>query len=399
MSTTMRDPQSLSMNALAVVLIVPQDSRRHTLAKTLAGPQASVAREFSEYPNFEALSQAIDRECDVAIVDVDADAERALDLVENICANHPLVTVMIYSSRNDSELLVRCMRAGARELLTEPLLPGTVAEALVRASARVQEVRRQKKVAGKMLVFTGAKGGSGVTTIASNFALALAKESGGKVVLVDLDLQLGDAALTLGITSKFSIVDALRNEHRLDSDFLSGLLAKHASGLAVLAAPDGYSSFASLQDPAGKVLRILQDDFAYVVIDAGSNFGSIHEHLFDLADTIYLVAQVNIPALRNSHRLISHFSSPNGSRRLEVVLNRFDSRLNEIDEQSIANALTQPPKWKVPNDYAGVRRAQNTGVPIVMGDTPITRVLHEMARTVCGKRSDPGKKKRFGLFG
>ena len=86
-------------------------------------------------------------------------------------------------------------------VVTEPLLRETVAEALVRASARVQEVRRQKKVSGQVLVFTGAKGGSGVTTVASNFALALAKEATGKVVLVDLDLQLGDAALTLGISS------------------------------------------------------------------------------------------------------------------------------------------------------------------------------------------------------
>lgn len=387
------------MDALAVVLIAPQDTRRNTLKRVLAGPQTSIAHVYSEYPDFEVLSKMIDQDCDVAIVDLDPDSERALDLVENICANHPLVTVMICSSRKDSELLVECMRAGARELLTEPLLRETVAEALVRASARVQEVRRQKKVSGQVLVFTGAKGGSGVTTVASNFALALAKEATGKVVLVDLDLQLGDAALTLGITPKFSIVDALRNEQRLDTDFLSGLLTKHDSGLQVLAAPDVYSSFGSLQDSAHKLLRILRDDFSYVVIDAGSNFGSLHESLFDIADTIYLVAQVNIPALRNAHRLMSHFSGLNGARKLEVILNRYNSRFNEIDEQSIAKALTQPPKWKIPNDYSGVRQAQNTGVPLVMTDTPITRVLEQMARTVCGKPAVPAKKKRFGLFG
>jgi len=387
------------MDALAVVLIVPQDSRRSTLTKVLAGPQTSIAHVFSEYPDFEILTKEIDRDCDVAIVDLDPDPQRALDLVENICANHPLVTVMICSSRKDSELLVECMRAGARELLTEPLLRETMAEALVRASARVQEVRRQKRVRGQVLVFTGAKGGSGVTTVASNFAVALAKEATGKVALVDLDLQLGDAALTLGMSSKFSIVDALRNEKRLDADFLAGLLAKHDSGLQVLAAPDVYSSFGSLQDSAHKVLRILRDDFSYVIIDAGSNFGSLPENLFDIADTIYLVAQVNIPALRNAHRLISYFSGLNGDHKLEVILNRYNSRFNEIDEQSIAKALTQAPRWKIPNDYSGVRQAQNTGVPVVMADTPITRVLKEMARTVCGKPAVPVKKKRFGLFG
>jgi pilus assembly protein CpaE len=332
-------------------------------------------------------------------VDLDADSPAALNLVESICANYPQLTVMISSSRRDSELLVDCMRAGARELLTEPLKPETVAEALVRAYSRVQEVRRQKKLSGKVLVFTGAKGGSGVTTLASNFSLALAQENAGSVVLVDLDLQLGDAALTLGVSPKFSILDAMRNEQRLDSDFLSGILAKHDSGLSVLAAPDAYSSFSSLQDSTGKVLRLLRDDFAYVVIDAGSNFGSLHEALFDIADTIYLVTQVSIPALRNAHRLITHFSELSGNRKLEVILNRFDPRSTELDEPSIAKALTQPPKWKIPNDFVSTRRAQNSGVPLLTDDTPITRQLREMARTVSGKLLLPAKKKRFSLFG
>ena len=398
MSTTMRDPDSLSLTALSVVLIVPDDSRRLTLAKAVAGPQAKLVREFHEYAHFEVVSEAIESDADVVIVDLDGDAERALDLVENICANHPSVTVMVYSSRNDSDLLVRCMRAGARELLTEPVLSGTIAEALVRASARVLEVRRQKKGTGKALIFTGAKGGSGVTTLASNFAIALARECGGKVALVDCDLQLGDAALTLGITPQYSIADALQNEHRIDSDFLSTLLAKHSSGLEVLAAPDMYAPNLFSEDGATKVLRILQTDFAYVVVDAGFSLARSPE-MFELAETIYLVTQVNVPALRNSHRLISYFSGLPGTGKVEVVLNRFDSRLRDIDEAGIAKALTQPAKWRVPNDEAVVRRAQNSGVALASEDSAVSRVLHEMARTACGKTPGPGKKKKFSLFG
>ena len=96
---------------------------------------------------------------------------------------------------------------------------------------------------------------------------------------------------------------------------------------------------------------------------------------------------------------MSHFFALNGNRKLEVVLNRYNSRFNEMDEQSIAKALTQPASWKIPNDYTGVRRAQNTGVPLMSEDTPVTRVLQEMARTACGKPAAPAKKKRFGLFG
>ena len=88
-----------------------------------------------------------------------------------------------------------------------------------------------------MFVFLGAKGGCGVTTIASNFALALAQESGQNTLLIDFGLPLGDAAINLGMAAEYSTANALQDSNRLDANFLSGLLAKHSSGLNVLAAP------------------------------------------------------------------------------------------------------------------------------------------------------------------
>src|SRR5262249_55330801 len=134
---------------------------------------------------------------DCVIVDLDTNPEHAFEVIENLCSTKSAITVMAYSASTDRELLVRCMRAGAREFLTEPVLETSAAEALVRASARREEVRRQKTSAGKLLVFVGAKGGSGVTTVAANFGVALAKHA--KVALLDLDLQLGEAALTLNL--------------------------------------------------------------------------------------------------------------------------------------------------------------------------------------------------------
>ena len=89
MSTTTRNPESLSMDALAVVLIVPQDSRRASLKDALAGPQANIVREFAEYPRFDVLTEVVGRECDVAIVDLDADAEQA-EVPEGVGAANPV---------------------------------------------------------------------------------------------------------------------------------------------------------------------------------------------------------------------------------------------------------------------------------------------------------------------
>jgi pilus assembly protein CpaE len=396
-SIFIRDTESLSMSALSLVLIGPNEERRRALARVLAGPQATISREISRYPQLDDLATILESDCDVVIVDLDPDPERALDVVENLCGRNSLITVMVYSSYANSELLVRCMRAGARELLAEPVLPGTAAEALVRASVRRDEVRRHKTATGKLLVFVGAKGGSGVTTVASNFAVALANH--GKVALVDLDLQLGDAALMLGLSTSFTVLDALENLHRLDSDFLSGLMAKHVSGLAVLGAPDLIPSLQPSNNGMERLLRLAREDFAYVVVDAGSHSIDMYELLFNAASTAYLVAQVSVADLRNANRFVSRYFSGADAEKLEIVLNRYAPRNFEIDEGAITKALTRPAKWKIPNDFAAARRAQNTGVPLASGKNPAARSFAQMAAAASGQTTAPEKRKRFGLFG
>jgi len=396
MSTFTHDPDALGAKVLSVALIGPQEQRRHAVASALAGSQASVTREFTSYPGFDDVPRLLDPGYDVIIVELDTDPEQALDLVEHICGSSS-ATVMVYSASTDSELLVRCMRAGAREFLTQPIAPSTIAEALVRASVRRPATNSPKKVGGKLLVFLGSKGGSGVTTIASNFAVALAQESGKSTVLVDLDLPFGDSALALGINAEFSVANALQNFDRLDSNFLTKLLIKHSSGLSVLAAPDRYTPLRASDEAVEKLVTVVRQDFEYVVVDAGSNLGSC-KMLLDMGAVAYLVTQVSISELRNSNRLISEFFC-SSSRKLEIVLNRFTPRSLSIDEENITKALTKPVNWKVPNDYPAVRRAQDTATPLALDDSPISRVIRQMARAACNWSPPKDKKKRFSLFG
>ena len=397
MSSYTSETESLGMSTLSVVVIAPTDQRRVSLIKALAGTQAAIARELTRYPGPDDVGQIIEIDPDVVVVDLDPDPERALEVVESICSQSRTLTVMVYSTHPDPELLVQCMRAGAREFLTDPVLPASAGEALVRASARRDEVLRRKKATGKLLVFIGAKGGSGVTTIASNFAVALAREFGGKVALIDLDLQLGDAALTLGLTTKFTILDALENPNRLDADFLSVLFAKHSSGLVVLGAPDTIPSLQPSHHGIEKLLRVARENFPYVVVDAGSHSIDLYQELFETASTVYLVSQVSVADLRNSNRFVSRYFTGLDADKLEIVLNRFIAKNVEIDEAAITKALTRPAKWKIPNDYAAARQAQNTGVAVAMDKNHMARAFAEMARAACGQTA-PEKKKKFGLF-
>jgi pilus assembly protein CpaE len=107
---------------------------------------------------------------------------------------------------------------------------------------------------------------------------------------------------------------------------------------------------------------------------------------------------VSISELRNSNRLISEFFTL-PLPKLEIVLNRFTPNSIGIDEENITKALTKPATWKVPSDYNTVQRAQNTATPLALGDSSISSVLRQMARTACGLPAVAEKKKRFGLFG
>ncbi len=389
-----------SSSTLSIVLIGPDEMRRRSAARALAGPQAGYIQELDLYPKLDEVPRIMEKNFDVVVIDLDDKQEYALELVEAFCATGS-ATVMVYSTQMDSELMLRCMRAGAREFLHHPFSGSTMAEALVRAlvrrpAARVAPVQASE---GKLLVFIGAKGGSGVTTLASNFAVSLGRESNKKTLLIDLDLPLGDAALGLGITAEYSTLNALESSSRLDANFLSRLLAKHSSGISVLAAPGKLTQVQPAMEAINKLITVAKQNFDYVVVDAGSRLDMAGSTLFDEAETIYLVTQVGIPELRNSNRLISEFFTTAGPK-LEVVLNRYSQRTLGIDEEHITKALTRPARWKVPGDYATARRTQDTATPLVLEDSPISRVIRQMAMAACGLVAGKEKKKKLiNLFG
>jgi pilus assembly protein CpaE len=390
--------ESVGVESLSIALIGPDEQRRGVLSSALATCPGNAVREFASYPpGLDDVPRLLEQHCDVIIIDLDSDPEYALDLVESICASGT-ATVMVYSAKPDPDLLVRCMRAGAREFLTIPFDRSTLAEALVRAAARRPAIREPRKAGGKLMVFLGAKGGSGVTTLACNFAVALAQDASQRTLLIDLDLPLGDAALNLGIVTEYSTINALQNYNRLDASFLSKLLVQHSSGVFVLAAPGKFPQFQAENEAIDKLLTVAREQFDNVVVDVGSRLDLTGTALFKDAASIYLVTQAGIPELRNSNRLISQFFG-SGGPKLEIIVNRYESRSLGVSEEHITKALTRPAQWKIPNDYAAVRKMQITATPLALTDSPISRLIRQMAQSASGKTPTLEKKKSFSLFG
>jgi len=392
-------PDSIGAETLSIALIGPDDHRRASAMTALISCGGAEVREFSAYPEgADGLPQLLDRGFDAVIVDLDSDPELALELVENICSLGQ-TTVMVFSENADPELLVRCMRAGAREFLTFPLAPQVIDEALVRAAARRPQTREEKKADGRLLTFMGAKGGAGATIVACNFAVALARESGQKTVLIDLDLPLGDAALNMGITAEYSTIDALNSVERLDARFLEQLLVKHSSGVWVLAAPGRFLHYQASTDAIDWLLHVARQEFENVVVDLGSKLDLMGTDAYKEADVFYLVTQSSIPELRNSNRLVQQFFAGTVPK-LEIVINRYESRTLGVSEEHITKALTRPAQWKIPNDYASVRKMQINATPLVLADSAITRQIQLMVKSVAGTDAAPSvKKKGFKLFG
>ncbi|MGA2535065.1 MAG: AAA family ATPase [Terracidiphilus sp.] len=392
-------PAATGSEALSIALIGPDVARRKEAASALLLCDGVEVREYADYPaSLGDVPRLLDQQSGVIIIDLDSKPEYALELVEHICSLSSS-TVMVYSSKPDPDLLVRCMRAGAREFLTPPFVHSTMKEALHRASGRRSATRMQRKTGGRLLVFLGAKGGAGVTTLACNFAVALAQESGQSTLLIDLDLPLGDAALNLGIVTEYSTVNALQDAGRLDASFLNKLLTKHSSGVSVLAAPGKFPQFHASNESIDKLMTVARQEFDNVVVDVGARLDLTDSALFRDAFTIYLVTQAGIPELRNSNRLIGQFFTAGSSPKLEIVVNRYEPRSLGVSDDAITKALTRPPTWKIPNDYASVRQMQNTATPLAMGDSPISKLIREMAISICGQRATQPKKKGFRLFG
>jgi pilus assembly protein CpaE len=392
MSNSTQNPVTLQGSDWSVAVVGPDEKRREEVAAALYACQCAEVREIAFYPfGPTGLQKLLQQQYDVVLLDLDSDPDNALSMVESAASTYAAV-VMVYSERSNVDLMLRCIRAGAREYLTLPLAKGTIVEALNRVAALRPAKRTVQKTDGRLLVFIGSKGGAGTTTMICNSAVSLALETGQKVLLIDLNLPLGDAAICLGVTPKYSTVNALENVSRLDARMLSSMTVRHKSGLSVLAAPGELVPSNLTSRAVNRLLTLACREFDYVLIDTEFSFELEDSGLFSESSTVFLVTQIGVPELRNANRLINRLSEKGGPR-LEIVVNRYNSNSQPITEDNVMKALTRAPQWKIPENYAEVVRAQFTSTPLAFGTTALSRAIAAMVQSVCKEPITTEKKK------
>jgi pilus assembly protein CpaE len=303
---------------------------------------------------------------DLVIVDGRDSLPLAFSTVEHRRTASPSASIFLLAGESSSDLILQSMRAGANEFLTWPVDTAAFDQAVARAAAR-RVVAPGANALASMVVFVGAKGGVGTTTLAVNCGVELAAKK-QSTVMVDLKQGLGDVALFLGVRSRYSVLDAIDNAERLDREFVTGLVATHVSGLALLPGSDQFDRPSSAD--AGtieSVLQLLSARSEYAVVDAGTQLNDCSLAAMYAAEIIGVVINPDVPSIRSGQRLIERIGQMGScGDRVRVLLNRATPA--PIPVAQIEEALGRKVHLTFPSDYRTVATALNSGVPLTFSD-------------------------------
>jgi len=365
-------------------------------------PLAQLVTELQHYLADEQDSVFVDRlkdlRPDICIIDFDRDREKAGRTAERIREVLTETAIFAASSKSQSDLIIRAMRSGCTEYVIKPIDRDQLLEALARVGGRRREKREQ--MAGQVVAFLSAKGGTGATTLAIHLAAHLAQTK--KTLLVDLHPDLGDAAIFLALPRhQYHFYDLAENTHRLDAEFLQGFVVRHSTGLEVLPAPDGVDAPRRAGSEAlQRIMEFLRVQYEFVVVDCSPGLDEETMAVIDLADYLYLVATPEIPSLRNVARHLEFFGRYDYPRdKIRVIINRH-MKGSTITDAQIEKAIHKNIYWKIPNQYAEVIKAINNGDPLSIAPrSELMRSLNEWVESLIGKPLPQGKKAEKGMFG
>jgi pilus assembly protein CpaE len=319
---------------------------------------------------------------DVVVVDVRSNPA-AMEKMERMRAADAAVAIFAVAAEPNPDLIVRAMRAGANEFFTWPPSESAFHEAIDRTAAR-RELSAGTRRQGTSIVFFGVKGGCGTTTLAVNCGVELARQTKRPTVIVDLKSGLGEVGLFLGVRSRYTLLDAIDNLHRLDGEFLRELVAKHKSGLDILAGSDQFERpTAGETGPIEEVFRLLTREYDHIIVDAGSQLHAAAMASLYTADTICLVANPDVPCVRNAQRLLERIGQMGAcADRVKVLLNRAAAPY-PIPPAQIESTLGHRIDHRFVSDYRTVSTALNSGVPLTMtGNTELAAQFDLFTRRI-----------------
>lgn len=326
------------------------------------------------------------QDCDVLIIEIGEDTDKEFEFIQSLQNVGSVKDIFLTSSCIESHILIRAMRCGAREFFPQPIIQTDLVTALKNFKARNKQPISHEKILkkGKIITFVGSKGGIGTTTIAVNYATSLleANKPTQSVALIDMNLLFGEVPIFLDLQPAFNWGEVAKNISRLDSTYLMSILSRHQSGIYVLPSPWGFDgSNAATPQIIDKILRLLQRDFDYIVVDSGQSLDSIFLKVLELTDVLMINALLSLPCLINVKRLFETFRRLGYPREenIEVIINRYHKN-SIISTKEAEKALEKKIFWFIPNDYQNTISALNQGKTLsaVAPKANITKNIKEL---------------------
>ncbi len=367
-------------NILRLVLADPDEASRQKLKSLLLGmDDVWLEADCSYYEFFpDVVAQA---QPDAGVLVLDSDTGKAISLVERLSKEHPDCALLVVSASNDGHLILRALRAGAREFLTLPVSGEELQGVLQRVRCQKFGTAESKKAAGEIIAVGGATGGVGCTSIATNLGCMWAGEPDRSVALLDLDLALGDADVLLNLIPDYTLTDVVENTSRLDIELLKKSLTKHPSGLHLLSRPVELREIATItEDAIQQVLGLLRASFSHVVVDLSKTYSAVDVAAMQVASRVILVTQLDLACLRNTVRLLMSFEEIEGlSDKVEIVVNRVGLDAGQIGLKKAKETLGREIFATIPNDVRTLAAVRNNGVPVQVQapESPVTVALRD----------------------
>jgi pilus assembly protein CpaE len=378
-------------NVLRIAVVDPNDTTRERLKTVLLGLDTVwLEAECSRYAFFVDVVEQT--KPDIGFIAMDNDPPRAIKLISETLQKFPACSVLVSSSSTDGRLILESMRAGAKEFLTEPIRPEDLNAALQRVRRQAAGASATHKDGCQICAVAGATGGVGTTSIAVNLACALAADELNSVVLVDLDMAVGDADVFLDTIPEYTLADVAQNVERLDLTLLKKSLTKHASGVHLLPRPMQLEEVRLItQDKLPRVLGLLKTSFTHLVIDSSKSFSELDMVALRAADDVLMVTQLDLPCLRNVVRLLMTFDEDEQLReKVKIVVNRVGQDSGQISLKKARDTIGRDVFWQVPNDYRVMVEVRNNGVPLLQHapKAGITTSIGQLADALSGKKAE-----------
>jgi pilus assembly protein CpaE len=296
-------------------------------------PNAKIAAEYQEVSaNLHIrVLQDLERAPGAGlIVDLSADPEAAIKAIERVKQAAPDLFVIASNFHADTDTVIACMRAGANEFLLQPLKRTEFRDAMGRLERAPRQATGGESKLGKIYTFIGSKGGVGTTTLAVNFVSVLAqrKVSAG---LIDLDWVGNDAAMQLGASPQYTLMEVAENLDRMDQALFEGFVTRDPLGFFVVGPPDALDQQGQFSDHQFREFAtFLVEKYDALVIDGGRSVSDpVVLAAAQVSTATFLVIDQEFPSLRNAQRYITFLMRMGFNQdQIRVVVNRYTKKIN-----------------------------------------------------------------------